>query len=58
MTLRTTSPRSAFRISGNAKPTIESILAALGSDESDPNTEILTADPAESNALQGAYYAG
>lgn len=42
----------------NPESTVESILAALGSDEYDPNTEILTSDPAETNALQGAYYAG
>lgn len=42
----------------NPESTVESILAALGSDESDPDTEILTSDLAQSNPLQGAYYAG
>ncbi len=42
----------------NPESTVESILVALGSDESDPYTEILTSDPAPSNPLQGAYYAG
>ncbi len=42
----------------NSESTVDSILNALGSDGLDPSVEILTSHPANSNALQGAYYAG
>ncbi len=54
--LRVTFDLRGLRLA-NPKRTVEAILAALGTDESDPNTEILTSDPVD-NALRGAYYAG
>lgn len=42
----------------NPEATVQLLLVALGREESDPGTEIITSDATDGDPLQGAYYVG